>query len=169
MTSIPDSPSTSPAVLDWLRQCRDLLGLPAVQSETATDEAVPVDYAKCRQVWAVTCKKVRAELGSLEAAILERFRGCRAFGALCSRVRRLDEVLGGFDGDLDGMLGGAEAATTASERGERHAELASCIARYQERAAQDDLITRVQTNPFRAVTVQPILIATLAALHKRFC
>lgn len=125
-----------------------------------------VDYAKCRLAWEGAKRKVEAELDKLERAILEDFRDADGFDEIADKLGKLDEVLAGFAGDLSDTLDRALNATDAAERRRHHQEAAAQIRRFQDYAANDPFIARLEANPFVPIAARATLVGTLGVLAK---
>lgn len=126
-----------------------------------------VDYAKCRLAWEAARKKVHADLQALEAAVLKEYQDSRAFGQLQVNIRRFDQVLAGFAEDLGDLLDNALNASDPKLRQQHHAQAATVVAKFLDRASQDPFIAKLQTNPFVPLTIQTSLVNTLQALAQR--
>lgn len=144
-----------------------LLPRPGAEQGQASPRSGPVDYARCRLAWELARKKVHGELQALERLLLERYRHTRGYAELQQKVRRFDQVLAGFEGDLEGLLDQALNATGTARRDELHAQAQRLVRRFLARAQQDAFIDKLQGNPFMPLTVKASLVATLGALDQR--
>lgn len=125
-----------------------------------------IDYAKCRLVWDATRRKVQGDLQKLEQAILTEYRAARGLAQIKTRLRRLDEVLAGFNEDLGLLLDRADTEADADARQRCHREAAALIAKFLARANDDPFIGQLEANPFLPLPLRATLAGPLGTLAK---
>ena len=125
-----------------------------------------VAYAKLMLLWETAKKSVKAELQHLEKNVLESFAGDPDLPKLQDGVRRLDDILGGFDSRLQDLLDEG-LSVPEDERAALHESVLDVVAEYRQFAESDPLIGAVGSNPFAPVTVQKTLVTALSMIAKQ--
>jgi hypothetical protein len=112
-----------------------------------------IDYRISLLNWEDAQKKVRSELKKLEAAILKEFENEPKFPVIKDSLKKLEEVLGGFDERLRDKLDEA-LSTPPAERPQLHAEALEIVDEYLDYVDTDGFIDAVESNPFVPVSVR---------------
>jgi hypothetical protein len=119
-----------------------------------------IDYKISLLNWESAQKKVRSELQKLEAAILKDFAQEPKFPVIKDSLKKLEEVLGGFDERLRDKLDEAMSAPPA-ELPNLHKEALEILDEYMDYVDTDGLIDAIDSNPFVPVSVREPLEKTL--------
>jgi hypothetical protein len=136
-----------------------LAGAPA-----ATSAAGPgIDYTISLLNWVKAKKQVRVELDKLEAAILKEFADEPKLPIIKSSLKKLEQVLGGFDESLRDKLDEATKAPR-EELPQLHKEALGILDEYQDYVDTDPFIEALETNPFLPISVREPLDRTLSEI-----
>jgi len=119
-----------------------------------------IDYRISLLNWENAQKQVRIELKKLESAILNDFANEPKFPVIKDSLKKLDEVLGGFDDRLRDKLDEAMSAPP-EERPNLHKEALEILDEYLDYVETDGFIDAVDSNPFVPVSVRAPLDKTL--------
>ena len=146
--------------LKALQKLKEVLDSAPVAA-TTSDQGI--DYKISLLNWEKAKKQVRGELDKLEAAIIEDFADEPKLPAIKSSLKKLEQVLGGFDERLRDKLD--EALNAAPEdRPKLHGQALEVLDEYLDYVDTDGFIDAVDENPFLAVSVRAPLEETLNAI-----
>lgn len=138
----------------------------AVSDAPAATMAPGIEYKICILNWEKAKAQVRVELGKLEVAILKEFADEPKFTAIKASLKKLDRVLGGFDGRLRDKLD--EALNAAStERPQLHEQALAIVDEYLDYVGTDAFIDALDSNPFTQISVRAPLDKTLRDLARQ--
>lgn len=132
----------------------------------ATPTVEQAAYAKSRDIWLATRKKMEVDLDKLRQSILTTFKDDPNVAALDTSYRtKVAGVLAALDNSLADKLN--EVATSgASERAQLAAEAKQIMARYAKFLAGEPLLKDLDENPFAPLTIRATVGNTIAALSK---
>jgi hypothetical protein len=119
-----------------------------------------VDYRISLLNWENAKKKVRSELQKLETAILTDFANEPKFTEIKNSLKKLEDVLAGFDERLRDELDEALNAQPAA-RPDLHKQALAILDEYLNYVKTDPFIDAVDSNPFVPVSVRDPLEKTL--------
>ncbi len=138
-------------------------GTTAATQGRATGQATGanVQYQKSILDWEKVKGQVRANLSKLEQAIVADFADEPKLGAIKSGLKKLEQVLGGFDERLRDKLDEAYNAPTPDLLPPLHEEAREIVDDYLDYVESDDFINAIDSNPFTAVSVREPLSRTL--------
>jgi hypothetical protein len=130
----------------------------------ATSASGPgIDYTISLLNWVKAKKQVRTELDKLEAAILKEFADEPKLPIIKSSLKKLEQVLGGFDESLRDKLDEATKAPR-EELPQLHKEALAILDEYQDYVDTDPFIEALETNPFLPISVREPLDRTLSEI-----
>ena len=132
------------------------------KSGAPAPDATP--YDKAREAWVQARSLVRAELVSLEQAIIEQSRAESDFDDIETGCEGLYDILDDLDDRLEQRLQAAAGATTEDARRAQHAQAVATVAEYRAFVDSDELLGAVDSNPFRPVKVSQTLRNVLGAI-----
>jgi len=149
------------AVEQLERLVESATGSDLASGRAGTGKPAPgIDYRISLLNWEDAQKKVRTELQKLEAAILKEFANEPKFPVIKDSLKKLGEVLGGFDERLRDKLDEAMSAAPA-ERPNLHKEALEILDEYLDYVDTDGFIDAVDSNPFVPISVREPLDKTL--------
>jgi hypothetical protein len=119
-----------------------------------------IDYKISLLNWEKAKKQVHAELGKLEAAIVKEFAEEPKISEIKSSLKKLEQVLGGFDERLRDKLDEAMNAKP-DDLPPLHEEALGILEEYLDYVDTDGFIDAVDSNPFVPVSVREPLDTTL--------
>lgn len=158
------------SALGWLDQAEQELAKVKPgdrQEETPTRELGPkVLYAQARLDWESVKKTVGVDILKLEKAILEDYAGDPVESEVRIKIRKLDEVLKGFDDLLQDKLDEAMNMTD-DQKEPLHQEALAIINRYQTYVDGDPFIKDIDANPFIPMSIAKTVTTVLNSLADR--
>ena len=125
-----------------------------------------VNHAKARLAWLGMREKLKADLDTLEQAILAHYRDAANHGELKQKVKTLQRLLVELDSSLTDTLDLALNAQDMARRAELHEQAREILARYSDFATRDELLQALDTNPFVPLTTRDTLLKGLQVLDR---
>lgn len=125
-----------------------------------------VNHAKARLAWSGMREKLKADLDTLERAILAHYKDAANHGELKEKVKALQRLLVELDSSLTDTLDLALNAQDMARRAELHEQAREILARYSDFATRDELLQALDTNPFVPLTTRDTLLKGLQVLDR---
>jgi len=133
---------------------------PDTQTKTPRDGAF-VALQQSRLAWEAARKKASADLLLVKQTILEDFDGEPEIGEAAEAAGRLEGALATFDMSLTNLLDRALTAADTDQRRRLHVEAGAMVTRYRAHLAANELLSRIDDNPFVAVSIHKSLDTAL--------
>jgi len=154
------------AAMKALATLEALLGnpTPPIKPEPAPQANRFVNHAKARLTWNAMRQKVKADLQSLEKAILAYYTNQPDLPQLAVKVRKLDTILVALDEELTDKLDEALNAADMGQRAALHEQARQVLSRYMDFVQRDPLVAALDTNPFVPLATHTMLTKTLQVL-----
>jgi hypothetical protein len=124
-------------------------------------------FAKAREAWIATRKKIEADIGKLHRVFNSAFKAHpkgRDLGAAFKA--RADQVLDTLDEALAHKLDEITRNTDSAQHQKLVLEARAIIRRYEATVANNQTIAALDANPFASVAIAKTMTATLSALSK---
>jgi hypothetical protein len=124
-------------------------------------------FDKARVTWTATCKKIESEIGKLHAEITSVYKGHGVAADLDKMFQsKVVPMMSKFDDGLSKKLDEVSKNSDPAAHQKLVQEARQMISTYEGYLASEDLIAKLDKNPFTPLAIEKTLTATLTALSK---
>ncbi len=167
---LPDGEAAATSLVDALRAAVAAAaseGNVAAARAAAAVKTVAATASTSRLAWLAARKKVESEITKLHDKMASAYQD-HGFGADLDKIfhSQVEPVLGTLDEALAHKLDECAKATDAVTHGKIVQEAREIIGRYEGYLASEQLIAKLDANPFEPLAIQKTLTATLETLSK---